>query len=259
MHYDLSDQYHPRQSLFHHLDPRVKVVFALLYILSVSLAPEGAWRAYLLFGLLLLCALILSRLGLFFTLRRSLVALPFMLAAFAVPFTVPGDPVFTLPWLGWVITKAGLVRFGSILIRAWLAVQAAILLTATTRFPDTLWALGAMRLPKVMVSTLGFMYRYIFVLADEALRMLRARESRSARKPGGSRPPILWQVKVAGGMVGSLFLRSLERSERIYAAMVSRGYDGQIRLLARFEMTPLDWGVVLLTLILLGSILAFGS
>ncbi len=258
MHYDLSDQYHPKKSLIHHLDPRVKVVFVLLYILSVSLAPEGAWQAFLLFAILLLSALLLSKLGAFFTIRRSLVALPFLLAAFAVPFTVSGDPVYTFPLLGWTITDAGLVRFGSILIRAWLAVQAAILLTATTRFPDLLWALGAMRLPVSLVSTLGFMYRYIFVLADEALRMLRARASRSARTSGASCPPIGWQAKVAGGMVGGLFLRSLERSERIYAAMLSRGYDGQMRMLARFEMTRLDWGVSMLTLFLLSAILAIG-
>jgi len=215
LHYDLSDQYHPKKSLIHHLDPRVKVVFALLYILCVSLAPEGAWQAFLLFAILLLSALLLSKLGAFFTIRRSLVALPFLLAAFAVPFTVSGDPVYTFPLLGWTITDAGLVRFGS-------------------------------------------MYRYIFVLADEALRMLRARASRSARTSGASCPPIGWQAKVAGGMVGGLFLRSLERSERIYAAMLSRGYDGQMRMLARFEMTRLDWGVSMLTLFLLSAILAIG-
>ena len=74
------------------------------------------------------------------------------------------------------------------------------------------------------------MYRYLFVLSDEALRLLRARSARSAviagRRAGGS---LVWRGKVAGRMVGSLMIRSFERSERIYNAMVARGYQGTFR------------------------------
>ncbi len=76
------------------------------------------------------------------------------------------------------------------------------------------------------------MWRYLFVLADEALRLLRARQARSGQtdrpglKPGGS---LSWRGRVAGGMAGSLFLRAFERSDRIYMAMVARGYDGEVR------------------------------
>ncbi len=76
------------------------------------------------------------------------------------------------------------------------------------------------------------MYRYIFVIAEEALRLMRARDSRSAgvegRKSGGT---AWWRAGILGSMVGSLFLRSYERSERVYAAMQARGYDGEPRFL----------------------------
>ena len=78
------------------------------------------------------------------------------------------------------------------------------------------------------------MWRYLFVLADETLRLMRARSARSGDsglpglKKGGS---VLWRARVTGGMAGSMFLRALERSDRIYMAMLSRGYDGEIRSL----------------------------
>lgn len=103
---------------------------------------------------------------------------------------------------------------------------------------------------------IGLMYRYFFVIGDEALRMRRARSARSASLQGGRRPSALWQTKVVGLMVGSLFLRALGRSERIHAAMLSRGYDGSPRLLSSFRMGLMDWlvlsffGMLVLTLLI---------
>lgn len=221
------------------------------YILAVSLTPEGTWWAFAFFFLILFFAVNLSQLGVLFTIRRSFIALPFILAALAVPFTTPGPVLWRVPGLNWAISEPGLIRFLSILLRSWLAVQAAILLTAVTRFSNVLWALGSLRFPRVLVSTIGFMYRYLFVLADETTRMLRARASRSARIPGTRRRSVLWQGRMAGAMVGSLFLKALERSERVYAAMLSRGYDGSMRSLTHFQMRQTDW----LSLVAIGILL----
>ena len=241
MHYNLSDQYIHHSSVVHKLDPRVKVATTLLFIFAVGITPEGSWWAFGLQLGLLLGMVISAQLNPLYTIRRSFIAAPFVLAAIAVPFTTPGQEVLAVPGLGWTISQPGLIRFASILIRSWLAVQSAILLGAITRVPDMFWALGSLRFPRTLVSTVSFMYRYLFVMADEASRMLRARAARSCRTEGSAKPSILWQGKVAGSMVGSLFLRSLERSERVYDAMLSRGYDGRMRTLTRFQMNPVDW------------------
>jgi cobalt/nickel transport system permease protein len=204
-----------------------------------------------------LLASLASRLGLAFALRRSYVALPFVLVAVPLLFTVPGEVVFDVPLLGWTVSAQGLERFLSLLLRSWIAIQAAILLTAVTPFPDLLWALGALRLPRTLVATMGFMYRYLFVLADEAARMLRARAARAARPPGEGKPPLLWQARVAGNMVGSLFLRALERSERVHAAMAARGYNGQMPALARHSMRRGDWLMTGAVVLLLSGALAW--
>jgi cobalt/nickel transport system permease protein len=258
LHFDLTDQYHPGQSGLHRLDPRVKVVAAVAFVLAIGLTPNGAWLSFALFLALILSASRISGLGWSFAARRAYIAIPFALAALPLPFTVPGPAVFTVPVLGWTASAAGLIRFLSILLRMWMAVQAAILLTATTRFPDLLWSLGALRVPATLVGIIGFMYRYLFVLADEALRMLRARAARSASVKGNRRPSVRWQGRVAGSMIGSLFLRAIERSERVYAAMCARGYDGLPRPHSLHRMRGVDWAALGVSGIALGAALLAG-
>ncbi len=213
----------------------------VLYIFAVGLLPEGEWLGFLLYFLFLIISYKLSRLEFLFVLRRSLIALPFLLAALAIPFTTPGDEWMKLPIVGWTISETGAVRFASIVIRAWLAVQAAIVLISTTRIPDLFWSLSALGMPSILVSTISFMYRYLFVLADEVLRMLRAKSARSPRLAHKPKPSILWEGRVAGSMVGSLFIRSIERSERVYSAMLSRGFDGRVLISRKLKMTQTDW------------------
>jgi cobalt/nickel transport system permease protein len=255
MHFDLTDQYKHRSSAIHYRDPRVKVAIIVLFILSCSLMPNGAWLGFASLLVMILVLTLLSQLGLTFTLRRSFVVLPFVLVAFPLLFTIPGDIIYTLPVLDWGISAQGLERFLTVMLRSWIAIQAAILLTAITPFPDLLWALGALRLPRSLVATIGFMSRYIFVMGDEALRMIRARSSRSARLAGTKRPSILWQGRVAGNMVGSLFIRALERSERVHAAMIARGYNGEMLTFNKHVMSLSDWAVLGIMVTILSGLL----
>jgi cobalt/nickel transport system permease protein len=249
MHDNVFDRYRPGESLLHHLDPRLKVLVVVAFILSNVLLPDGAWLAFGLSWLFILISSQVSRLGIGYTARRSVIALPFALAAVTAVFSVPGHALATwhLGSTALTMTDAGLLRFASIMLRAWLSVQAAILLVTTTRFPDLIHALEHLRLPRLIVTIIAFLYRYLFVLSDEALRLLRARQSRSAALPGHcGGGTLLWRAKTAGDMAGQLFLRSYERSDRIYNAMLARGYAGQIRTLNPHVMTRRDWLVAVL-------------
>jgi cobalt/nickel transport system permease protein len=244
MHFDAFDRYHEKESFLHRLDPRVKAAVTVVFILSNALLPDGAWIPFLLACLFLLAANILSNLGIFYTVKRSLIALPFALIAVTVLFSVPGKPFASFSFLMWnfTITDAGFLRFVSILIRSWLSVQMAILLVAVTRFPDLIHALEHLRVPIVLTTIIAFLYRYLFVLVDEVYRLIRAREARSASAPGHkSGGGTFWRARVAGNMTGQLFLRSYERSDRIYNAMISRGYAGHLYTLNPHEMKPNDY------------------
>jgi cobalt/nickel transport system permease protein len=139
--------------------------------------------------------------------------------------------------------------FTTIALKSWISVQAALLLTFTTPFHDLVEGLRLLRLPRVLVVIVSFMYRYLAVLFGESSRMLRARSSRSAVVSGRGGGSVRWRARVVGGMVGALFLRSYERSERVYAAMQARGFDGEFRYL---PAQPLGGG----SLILFGLLLA---
>jgi len=122
----------------------------------------------------------------------------------------------------------------NVVIKAWLSILSLIVLSSTTKFSELLKGLEQLRMPKVMVMILSFMYRYIFVLVDEVIRMKQARDSRNF---GGKRT---WQLKTIGNMVGTLFLRSYERGERVYGAMVARGFEGQTRTLTNLRFQAVD-------------------
>jgi cobalt/nickel transport system permease protein len=135
--------------------------------------------------------------------------------------------------------------------------EGQLLLARRHRLPVSLHALRALHVPSVLTATMSFMVRYLYVLLEETSRLQTARAARSAG-PGGS---VAWRARVLGGMVGTLFIRSYERSERIYAAMLARGYAGEIQTLTRLEWQPRDswtalaWGVALGAVLLLARLL----
>jgi cobalt/nickel transport system permease protein len=254
MHADVFDRFHEADSRLHRLDPRVKVVVMVLFILSNALLPDGAWAAFGLSWLALVWANHLSSLGVDFTFKRSFIALPFALAAVSAIFSPLGVPLaeWTLGPLKLIPTDVGLIKFGSILLRSWLSVQAAILLVAVTRFPDMIHAFEHLRVPAVLTTIVAFLYRYLFVLTDEVMRLLRARQSRSATIPGfRSGRTVVWRARITGNMAGQLFLRSYERSDRIYNAMLSRGYTGQLRTLNPHVMHASDWSFGMVSVVII--------
>lgn len=257
MHVDVFDQFQFTESKVHSLDPRVKVVVTVAFILSNAILPDGSWLAFGLAWFFLLLANDLANLGLGFSLKRSVIALPFALVAVSAIFSPLGDPlaVWDLGFITLVPTDTGLIRFASIMLRSWLSVQIAILLVATTQFPDLIHALEHLKLPRTLTTIIAFLFRYLFVLTNEVYRILRAREARSARLPGVRGGGNLgWRIKTTGSMAGQLFTRSYERSDRIYQAMISRGYTGHIRTLNPHQIQSQDWwilGVSVMGLILI--------
>jgi len=263
MHVHFLDPYQARPSLVHRLDPRVKFVLVLAFIFTTALTPPGAWPVYVLLFSIVLSVEILSELGVGNVLKRASLALPFVLAALPVLVTAKGLPLWTVtlgPW-ALTITQAGVERFAGVAVKSWLSVQMAIVLAASTPFPDLLLAMRAVKIPRLLVAIIGLMWRYLFVLVDEALRLMRARAARSGHpvtpgaRVGGS---VAWRARVTGGMAGNLFLRSFERADRIYAAMASRGYDGEVRAFPIPPITLVQWSVLGVGLATLGLLTVGG-
>jgi cobalt/nickel transport system permease protein len=250
------DFYQAGDSPIHRLDPRVKLLSTIGLILSNVLLPDGAWLSFLASFLVVSGFSALAGVRIGFVLKRSLLAIPFALAAFTIIFTLPGEPLTQFSIGSWELTisDVGLVRFLSILVRSWISLQAAILLTAATKFSDLAHGLRHLRVPLILIAIISFMYRYLFVLSEEVERLLQARAARSAKLPGGKSPSVLWRARVAGNMVGQLFLRSYERSDRVYQAMVARGFKGTFLTLTPHILRPSDWFAMLCFLLILAAL-----
>ncbi len=226
------------------MDPRTRILLTLLFILSVNLVPLSSWWLFVAALVIVWTFIALSGASFMKIWLRTLATLPFLLAALAIPFTTPGPVVWTLPVLHWTVSNSGVELFGTVVVRFLLAVQATVTLASVTPSHELFLALGRIGVPSALVAIIGLMYRYLSVLGDDASRMLRARSARSARAPGGRRPSMLWQARVTGSMIGSLFVRAVGRGDRLYMAMRSRGFDGTIRTLHRGGLHRLDWAML---------------
>lgn len=234
MHLHLIDHYLKMKSPIHRLDGRIKLIATLTFILCCSLLPTNAWPAFILCLSILVSIILLSDLEIIYVLKRSALALPFLLTALPLVFQPAQSPLyqFHITNINITISQAGLDRFISIGMKSWLSIIAAILLASTTSFTEILLSLRSLHTPRMLVAIVGLMLRYLLLMVEEVDRLMRARLSRSSRSSSTQRRTgggLVWRAGVTGGMAGSLFVRSLERSERVYNAMLSRGYDGEIR------------------------------
>lgn len=214
------------------LDPRVRIIAALVFAITVvALDTLPALAAALATALTLLA---LSRLPALPTLKRVAMVDGFILFMLALlPFTVPGDVIFTL-W-GYPATWQGVARAIEIGLTANAVVLALMTLVGTLE-PVTLGhALYRLKTPETLVHLLMFTVRYIEVLRAEYLRL------RAAMKVRGFRPGTNWHsYRSFGYLVGMMMVRAIERSERVLGAMKCRGFSGRIRLLHDFRTTRAD-------------------
>ena len=205
-----------------HLDARVALGGVLALVLSAVLLPLPAaprlWLLLLFAAAWTFCARVSLRwLG-----GRALLLVPFIaLAALSSPWRQGSGP--------------GMGFYCLAFLRAGISLLAMAALIRSVPEPEILAGMAAFRLPRMLAETIAFTLRYLRVLSEEAGRMLQARSARSAG--GGT---LALRASVAGGMVGSLFVRSYERGERVSQAMAARGFTGGPTVVTARLLTPLD-------------------
>jgi cobalt/nickel transport system permease protein len=239
------------RSPIHAADPRVKLVLVVLFIMAAATTPAGRWWDYLGLGLILVVTLALTRVSPLHLAGKIAKLAPFvLLMAAGLLFVAGGEPVITWEPAGLhlVVTDRGLHLFANVLCKAMLALGSVVVLVSTTPFPELVQALKRFRAPEVITGSLSLMYRYLFVFFHEKERLLTARESRLAWPSRSLR----W--KSLAGIVGVLFVRSLNRAERVHQAMESRGFEGAPVTAVQLRTRPYDWIVLFLGIYLIGMV-----
>jgi len=239
LHHVMLDHFASGASPVHRLDPAAKTVAALAVVLATVLVGRGHFLPLAPIAAALAVYHAVGRVPLKYSAKRLLIVSPFAVAA-AILFPVlePGWAVWTVTVGGRhiVVTEEGLLRAADIVAKFFLCVWAVLLVLSTTRFQDMVAALGRLHVPRILVTQMAFMYRYLWVLSDEVMRL---RNARAARDYGyGS-----WRLRLRSttAVVGVLFLRTLDRSERIYRAMAARGFDGRLGTARAEPLRPVDW------------------
>jgi len=209
----------------HKIDPRAKLITVLFFILTVVSFDKyeiSMLVPFIFFPVYLLSA---GNIPVLYIVKKIIYVSPFalMIGIF--------NPLFdqsVLLSIGNMGVSGGWISFLSIMMRFALTVSTALALIASTGFNNICFALNRLGAPKIFAVQLLFLYRYIFVLAEEAAKMVRARNLRSVNGKGKG-------IKTYGPLLGNLLLRTINRAERIHLAMVCRGFDGRIRILKKFK------------------------
>ena len=202
MRHDFLDRWSRLDSPVHRLPAAIKLPAALAVVIFVVALPRGSWGAFLGVAIALAAVAAASRVPVRFILWRLVTLEPLALGVAGLALFQP---------------DGGRI-FATLLAKTTLCLLTMVLLSNTTPFSALLAVMRRARVPGLLVSTLALMYRYLFVLTDEAQRMRRARLSRTFR------PGRWWTWRILATVVGQLFVRSTERAERIYAAMAARGW-----------------------------------
>jgi len=239
--------------LLQRLDPRIKVI-GLLSLLIVSATAHRLWVIGVVFAVAVSMA-VMSRVSLAVLAKRVWVAILLFTGVIALPapFIVPGREVMRLPLLDWGVTAQGLASACYLVARVETAATLSVLLILCTPWNHVLKALRVLKVPVVLVVTLGMTYRYILLLLQTAHDMFESRRSRMVGKLEGAE-----RRRVAAASAGVLMSKSLQLSGEVYRAMLSRGFRGEVYVLDEFQTSTIDWIMLAVFVMLVSGGFYFG-
>ena len=251
-----SEEFAKRGGLLQNLDPRVKLISAIVLIIAVSLTRDI--RVLFIVYVLTLLLAYLSRIEVPFFVKRVWVFIPIFAGIIVLPMLfnvfMPGESLVPVSTLGngthmgpislpsaIYITRQGSMYAITFILRVATCVSIAVLLFLTTPRDVLFKSIRSLRVPKVYVLTLGMCYRYIFLLMDMLTGFFTAKKSRTIRSL-----PTVEEQKWVAGRVGYMLVKSLDMSNRVHDAMVSRGFNGDVKLMHDYAMHKRDYAAIVI-------------
>ena len=191
-----------RKDLLKRLPGGVKAGAALLLLAWIASTPRSFPIGLVFPAGAIVAALLIGRISPMLLLKRMVI---FEILAVTTSLLALAQPD------GWQM-------FLFILTKATLSLSVAVVFSLTISFVELLHLLRQLHLPPILVTTVALLYRYLFVLTDQAQRMSRARASRAF----GASKRRTWMLN--SGIIGTLAIRSVERAEHVFNAMRARGW-----------------------------------
>lgn len=199
------------------IHPLVKLFLTLFYIVLVVSFPKYALLEVSGMAVYPIVIFITGELSFGAALYRLRVVLPLVCAVGLFnPFFDRG----IVAYIGNTAVSGGVVSMLSLVVKGVLTVLAAYILTATTTIGKICYALRLLHIPRMVVTQLFLIYRYITVLLAEVRRTTQAYMLRAPGQKG-------IHFRVWGSLLGQMLLRSIDRAEQVYESMCLRGYHGE--------------------------------
>jgi cobalt/nickel transport system permease protein len=129
------------------------------------------------------------------------------------------------------------------LARSYLCALAVVLIAGTTTAPELFSALRWFGAPRALVVTIQFLYRFLVLMGEQAMRLRYAALAR--RGPGRYRRSL---KAVAAVSIAALFASAYGRAERVHRSMLSRGYTGELHAISAMKFASADWAFLLATI-----------
>ena len=222
----------PGVSAVHRLPPHVKIAGALAAVLCVVATPRSWFWLFAVDFAVLAVVWWVAVIPPGWLARRAVIELPFVLFALLLPFVADGPQTVVL---GVSVSVEGALAGWNVVVKGTLGLLIALTLAATTHPRDLILGLQRLRVPRALTTIAAMMLRYVDVVVDEARRM------RTARLARGDNPRWLSQSRALAASIGSLFVRSYERGERVHRAMISRGWTGALPVTDTQPAGPRLW------------------
>jgi len=226
------DRYAHMETPLQRWDPRLKI--AALGLLAFGIALLDTIPASVVALATAVALIVVSGLPFHFVSHALKFVLMFLIPFFLImPLTYPGAA--TIHVLGLPFAWEGLRLATLIFIKAIAIVLTSFAIFGTSRFDVSMIALQRLKCPRILTQMLLFTYRYTFVFLEEMRRMQTSMRARGfvPRSNG-------YTLRTYGNFVGTLLVRSFERTERVYKAMLSKGYKGELHSLVTFHMARPD-------------------
>lgn len=224
--------YRHGHSPLHRVAPQVKIVTAFGLVCAIALTPRTAIWAFAAYAGVVVGLIAVARLPVGFIARRAIVLIPFLLVALLLPIVGSGERVDVL---GLSLSAQGLWDMWNVFVKAGLGFLVAVVLAATTEIADLLRGLDALHMPRIVTSIIGFAVRYIDIVGADFGRMRIALASRGYQ----GRSLSAWAMYAR--TIGSVFVRTYERGERVYLAMLSRVYTGSMPASTAIAVPAVEW------------------
>jgi cobalt/nickel transport system permease protein len=220
-------------SLVHRIDPRIRIVVAAVY--SITLALSRKFPALTLAVGVSFLLVVLAELSFREVTKRLIIVNTFCMFLWLVlPLTFQGAEAFNIGPLS--VFRSGIIMSAQITLKTNAILLALMALIATMPFATLGVALNRLQVPDKIVHLLLMTYRYVFVIEQEYQRLIRAAKIRGFR-PGTN----LHTYRTYAYIIGMLLVRSAARAERVYQAMLCRGFKRKFYCLQEFNTSRREW------------------